>query len=111
MLVLAALHEDVIWANGMEGGHVHEIPGVGPVTATARIEEMDQVIQKTAKEKTAKSLGLDGDREIWRQTAQALPANLRQRSLHENPGVPLAERTSRLFFTSGCSIRRKQITD
>ena len=21
--VLAALHEDVIWANGMEGGHVH----------------------------------------------------------------------------------------
>jgi hypothetical protein len=21
--VLAVLHEDVIWANGMEGGHVH----------------------------------------------------------------------------------------
>ena len=21
--VLAAMHEDVIWANGMEGGHVH----------------------------------------------------------------------------------------
>jgi len=21
--VLAALHEDVIWANGVEGGHVH----------------------------------------------------------------------------------------
>jgi len=26
--VLAALHEDVIWANGMEGGHVHGREGV-----------------------------------------------------------------------------------
>jgi len=26
--VLAALHEDVIWANGMEGGHVHGRDGV-----------------------------------------------------------------------------------
>lgn len=26
--VLAAMHEDVIWANGMEGGHVHGRDGV-----------------------------------------------------------------------------------
>jgi nuclear transport factor 2 (NTF2) superfamily protein len=26
--VLATLHEDVIWANGMEGGHVHGREGV-----------------------------------------------------------------------------------
>jgi ketosteroid isomerase-like protein len=26
--VLAALHEDVMWANGMEGGHVHGRDGV-----------------------------------------------------------------------------------
>ena len=26
--VLAALHEEVIWANGMEGGHVHGREGV-----------------------------------------------------------------------------------
>ena len=26
--VLAALHEDVMWANGMEGGHVHGREGV-----------------------------------------------------------------------------------
>ena len=26
--VLAALHEDVIWANGMEGGHAHGREGV-----------------------------------------------------------------------------------
>ena len=26
--VLAALHEDVVWANGMEGGHVHGRNGV-----------------------------------------------------------------------------------
>ena len=26
--VLAALHEDVIWANGLEGGHVHGREGV-----------------------------------------------------------------------------------
>lgn len=26
--VLAALHEDVVWANGMEGGHVHGREGV-----------------------------------------------------------------------------------
>jgi ketosteroid isomerase-like protein len=26
--VLAALHEDVIWANGMDGGHVHGREGV-----------------------------------------------------------------------------------
>lgn len=26
--VLAAMHEDVIWANGMEGGHVHGREGV-----------------------------------------------------------------------------------
>ena len=26
--VLAALHQDVIWANGMEGGHVHGREGV-----------------------------------------------------------------------------------
>ena len=26
--VLAALHEDVIWANRMEGGHVHRREGV-----------------------------------------------------------------------------------
>jgi nuclear transport factor 2 (NTF2) superfamily protein len=26
--VLASLHEDVIWANGMEGGHVHGRDGV-----------------------------------------------------------------------------------
>jgi len=26
--VLAALHEDVIWANGMQGGHVHGREGV-----------------------------------------------------------------------------------
>ena len=26
--VLAALHEDVVWANGMEGGHVHRRDGV-----------------------------------------------------------------------------------
>lgn len=26
--VLKALHEDVIWANGMEGGHVHGTDGV-----------------------------------------------------------------------------------
>lgn len=26
--VLAALHEDVVWANGMEGGHVHGHEGV-----------------------------------------------------------------------------------
>src|SRR5260370_39269535 len=26
--VLAALHKDVIWANGMEGGHVHGREGV-----------------------------------------------------------------------------------
>jgi ketosteroid isomerase-like protein len=26
--VLTALHEDVIWANGMEGGHVHGREGV-----------------------------------------------------------------------------------
>ena len=26
--VLAVLHEDVIWANGMEGGHVHGREGV-----------------------------------------------------------------------------------
>jgi ketosteroid isomerase-like protein len=26
--VLAALHEDVVWANGMEGGHVHGRDGV-----------------------------------------------------------------------------------
>ncbi len=23
--VLAAMHEDVMWANGMEGGHVHGV--------------------------------------------------------------------------------------
>jgi SnoaL-like domain len=27
-VVLASLHEDVIWANGMEGGHVHGRDGV-----------------------------------------------------------------------------------
>jgi hypothetical protein len=27
-IVLAALHEDVMWANGMEGGHVHGRDGV-----------------------------------------------------------------------------------
>jgi hypothetical protein len=26
--VLAAMHEDVMWANGMEGGHVHGVDGV-----------------------------------------------------------------------------------
>lgn len=26
--VLAAMHEDVVWANGMEGGHVHGRDGV-----------------------------------------------------------------------------------
>ena len=26
--VLAAMHEDVVWANGMEGGHVHGREGV-----------------------------------------------------------------------------------
>lgn len=26
--VLAAIHEDVVWANGMEGGHVHGRDGV-----------------------------------------------------------------------------------
>jgi len=26
--VLAAMHEDVMWANGMEGGHVHGREGV-----------------------------------------------------------------------------------
>jgi ketosteroid isomerase-like protein len=26
--VLAAMHEDVLWANGMEGGHVHGREGV-----------------------------------------------------------------------------------
>ena len=26
--VLASMHEDVIWANGMEGGHVHGRDGV-----------------------------------------------------------------------------------
>jgi len=26
--VLAAMHEDVMWANGMEGGHVHGRDGV-----------------------------------------------------------------------------------
>jgi hypothetical protein len=26
--VLAAMHEDVVWANGMEGGHVHGVEGV-----------------------------------------------------------------------------------
>jgi len=26
--VLSSLHEDVIWANGMEGGHVHGCDGV-----------------------------------------------------------------------------------
>jgi ketosteroid isomerase-like protein len=26
--VLAAMHEDVMWANGMEGGHVHGVEGV-----------------------------------------------------------------------------------
>ena len=26
--VLAALHEDVVWANGMDGGHVHGRDGV-----------------------------------------------------------------------------------
>jgi ketosteroid isomerase-like protein len=31
--VLAALHEDVIWANGMEGGHVH---GAKEYVATGR---------------------------------------------------------------------------
>lgn len=28
-IVLAALHEDVIWANGMEGGHEHGREAVG----------------------------------------------------------------------------------
>jgi hypothetical protein len=27
--VLTAMHEDVIWANGMEGGYVHRRDGVG----------------------------------------------------------------------------------
>ena len=26
--VLAAMHEDFMWANGMEGGHVHGADGV-----------------------------------------------------------------------------------
>ena len=26
--VLAAMHEEVMWANGMEGGHVHGVDGV-----------------------------------------------------------------------------------
>jgi hypothetical protein len=26
--VLATMHEDVMWANGMEGGHVHGVAGV-----------------------------------------------------------------------------------
>ena len=27
--VLAHMHEDVLWANGMEGGHVHRPSGIG----------------------------------------------------------------------------------
>ena len=56
--VLAAMHEDVVWANGMEGGHVHGRAGVRDYW-TRQWAAMD-----SRAEPTAFSLRADGRIEV-----------------------------------------------
>ncbi len=68
---LAGMHEDVIWANGMEGGHVHGRDGVRDYW-TRQWAKIDPHVEPTGV-----SAGADGafDVEV-RQTVRDLNGNI-----------------------------------